>query len=467
MHNTAAKPPAEVIADLHIHSHYSRATSPQCTLVGLQHWAQLKGVTLIGTGDCTHPEWFREISRDLTPAEPGLYKLKPEPARAADAEVFESCRQQVRFLITGEISHIYKRGGRVRKVHSVIAFPDLETAAAVNRKLDKIGNIRSDGRPILGLDPRNLLEIMLETSPDSMLIPAHIWTPWFSMLGSKSGFDSITECFGDLAEHIFAVETGLSSDPPMNWRISSLDRVSLVSNSDLHSPANLGRNANIFRVPLAYHALRDALREKDPDRFGGTIDMFPEEGKYHCDGHRKCKVQMEPENSLAHDNLCPKCGKPLTLGVLHRVVELADRPQGCRPANALPHEYIIPLPEILGELLNCGTNTKAVQAAYHKLLKARGPELDILRNLDPDALADCGVDLLPEALRRLRRGQVTREPGYDGEYGRIRLFGDDDKAQVQERELIARSNALRARLSTPAADEAKDSAAAGDGFCLQ
>jgi DNA helicase-2/ATP-dependent DNA helicase PcrA len=262
------------------------------------------------------------------------------------------------------------------------------------------------------------------------------------MLGSKSGFDSVEECFGDLSHHIFAVETGLSSDPPMNWRVSNLDRFSLVSNSDLHSPGNLGRNANIFLCAPDYYQMRDALRDKDPAAFGGTVDMFPEEGKYHCDGHRKCGICLEPEESLKLDGLCPKCGKPLTLGVLHRVVALADRPAGGKPANALPNEYIIALPDILAELFECGVNTKKVKEAYARLLKNRGPELKILREIEPETLAQDGLPLLPEALRRLRVGQVIRNPGFDGEYGEIRIFTGEDRKELERKILITRSNAL-------------------------
>jgi len=411
------------LADLHIHSRHSRATSRDCTLEGLHHWAQLKGVRVVGTGDFTHPGWFQELTARLIPSGPGLYQLRPKAAALADQGVPDTCRAPVRFLLTGEISSIYKRNSRVRKVHSIVLAPDLETVAKINARLGAIGNIRSDGRPILGLDPRNLLEIMLEAHPACALIPAHIWTPWFAMLGSRSGFDSLAECFGDLAAHIFAVETGLSSDPPMNWRVRSLDTVALVSNSDLHSPAKLGRNANVFFGAPDYFALLDGLRRKDPSVCGGTIDLFPEEGKYHLDGHRDCGFVCLPDESRRLGNLCPTCGQPLTLGVLHRVLALADRPEGVRPPGALPHQYIVPLCALLGELLKVGAGSKKVQTAYQKLLAACGPELEILLRVPPEQLDAHGPARLGEAVRRLRAGKVFRRGGYDGEFGVVTVFG--------------------------------------------
>ena len=418
-------------ADLHVHSRYSRATSRDCTLEGLHHWAQLKGVTVVGTGDFTHPGWFQELSAKLIPATPGLYRLRPAPTATADCDVPETCRAPVRFLLTGEISSIYKRDGRVRKVHSLVLAPDLETVAQINARLGALGNIRSDGRPILGLDPRNLLEILLEASPACALIPAHIWTPWFAMLGSRSGFDSLEACFGDLAPHVFAVETGLSSDPPMNWRVRFLDAVALVSNSDLHSPAKLGRNANVFFGAPDYFALLDGLRRKDPAVCGGTIDLFPEEGKYHLDGHRACGFVCKPEESQRCGNRCPKCGEPLTLGVLHRVLALADRPAGVRPRGALPHRYIIPLAELLGELLDVGACSKKAQRTYQKLLAACGPELDILLHTPIKQLDEHGPARLGEAVRRLRAGKVFRRGGYDGEFGVVTVFDENHPSEPQ------------------------------------
>ena len=412
----------DVAADLHVHSHWSRATSRSCTLEGLGRWARLKGVRLVGTGDCTHPLWLAEIAEKLEPSAPGLFRLK-EAARAAVEEVPPRCRGPVEFVLSGEISSIYKRDGQVRKVHCLVLLPGLEEARRFSEKLDAVGNIRSDGRPILGLDPRDLFAMLLEISPEAVLIPAHIWTPWFSTLGSKSGFDSVEAAFGDLTNHIPAVETGLSSDPPMNYRVSELDRFTLVASSDLHSPANLARNATLFRCEVTYPAIRQALFEPTADTFGGTIDLFPEAGKYHLDGHRRCGVCLEPEESLARDNRCPECGKPLVLGVLHRVTELADRPRGFVPEGAMPYRHLVPLPHLLSELYGVGPRTKTVSRSYHRLLRAVGPELHILRDADPERLENQDPPGLAEAVRRVRVEAVTREPGCDGEYGRIRVFG--------------------------------------------
>ncbi len=409
-------------ADLHIHSRYSRATSPACTLEGLHHWAQLKGVAVVGTGDFTHPAWFGELKKKLVPSAPGLYQLRPRAAAAANVAVPAACRADVHFALTAEISSIYKRDGRVRKIHSLVLAPDLASVARINRRLAAIGNIHSDGRPILGLDPRDLLDILLEANPACALIPAHIWTPWFALLGSKSGFDGLEACFGDRAAAIFAVETGLSSDPPMNGRVSALDAVALVSNSDLHSPANLGRNANVFFGAPDYFAMLNGLRHKNPAVCGGTIDLFPEEGKYHLDGHRACGFCCLPDESRRLGDRCPRCGEPLVLGVLHRVLALADRPEGFRPPSALPCTHIIPLPELLGEGLDAGPNTKKVQQAYQRLLSACGPELNILLNVPVAQVEPHGPPRLAEALRRLRAEQVRRQGGYDGLYGTITVL---------------------------------------------
>ena len=377
---------------------------------------------MVGTGDATHPEWLAELQEKLEPAGPGLFKLKPAFADPVDRKVPGACRKPVFFLPTAEISCIYKRNGRVRKVHALLLYPDFAAVAALNRKLEAIGNLKSDGRPILGLDAEKLLALALETSPEVTLIPAHIWTPWFSLLGDQSGFDSLEECFGDLSSQVLAVETGLSSDPPMNWRVSRLDRLTLISNSDIHSPGNLGRNATVFTAAPSYPLIREGLRTRKPELFGGTLDLFPEEGKYHFDGHRDCKVCLAPEESIALNGLCPVCGKPLTIGVLHRVVELADRPAGEKPSGAPPHEYIIPLPELLAEINGSQPTAKKVVEQYQALLERFGSEMSILRELPPANLDAVGRQFLAEALRRLRAGKVHREGGFDGQYGVIRVF---------------------------------------------
>ena len=306
------------IADLHIHSYYSRATSKQLNLEHLHKWAQLKGITVVATGDFTHPKWLDELEEKLEPAEDGLFRLKDEFANQTQADVFKTCVNPVRFILSAEISNIYKKNDRVRKNHNVVMAPSFKAARRIQAKLDKIGNIHSDGRPILGLDAKDLLDIVLQSDDLSCLIPAHIWTPWFSALGSKSGFDSIEECYEELTPHIFAVETGLSSDPPMNWRVSSLDKFTLVSNSDAHSPQKLAREANIFKCEMSYPAMLDAMKVGTGDVFGGTIEFYPEEGKYHLDGHRKCNIRMTPEETIANKGICPVCGKKVTVGEIGR-----------------------------------------------------------------------------------------------------------------------------------------------------
>ncbi len=423
--------PMEFIADLHVHSKFSRATSKDLDLEHLYIAARQKGITLVGTGDVAHPAWFAEISEKLVPAEPGVFKLKDDIERMCDAAVAPSCRGEVRFILQGEISNIYKKADRTRKNHQVVLLPDLASAEKFNRKLDAVGNIRSDGRPILGLDARDLLEILLDVSPEAMLIPAHIWTPWFSVLGSKSGFDAIEECFEDLTPEIFAAETGLSSDSPMNWRVSALDGLTLVSNSDAHSPFTLGRNANRFNTDLSYPALRSALKTGDPDHCLGTLDLYPEEGKYHYDGHRKCGVRLHPAETRRLDNICPQCGKGLTLGVLYRVAALADHPEGRKPETAPPCRHIIPLPEILSEIFGKGPKTKTVHAPYMTVLNGLGPELDVLLKTPVEEIDRMGIPLLGEAIRRMRAENVHISPGYDGEYGRITLFTDDERDELR------------------------------------
>ncbi len=418
------------IADLHVHSKYSRATARNLDLENLYIAAQLKGVTVVGTGDFTYPAWSEEISEKLVETEPGLFKLKAELARQCDAQVPESCRGPVRFMLVTEISNIYKKNGRTRKNHNLVFAPDIEVARQFSNRLDKIGNIKSDGRPILGLDARDLLETLLETSPDAFLIPAHIWTPWFSVLGSKSGFDSIEECFEDLTAHIFAVETGLSSDPAMNWRVSSLDGFTLVSNSDAHSPLNLGREANLFDTELSYPAIKSALQTGDPDQFLGTFEFYPEEGKYHIDGHRACDISFWPATTLKHDGVCPVCGKPLTLGVLYRVEELADRKKGQKPSRSAPYFSIIQLKDILSEIFRVGPNSKRVQQAYQVVLDRLGSEFNILQNLDTIAIEQAGISLLPEAVERMRRQEINVVPGYDGQYGRVQIFKDHERSRL-------------------------------------
>jgi DNA helicase-2/ATP-dependent DNA helicase PcrA len=423
--STASTPAAsnERIADLHIHSHYSRATSRDLTFEHLARWAQLKGVQIVGTGDIAHPGWLAEMHASLEPAEEGLFRLKPEIAQQVAAQTPAACQSDIRFMLVGEISNIYKRHDAVRKVHNLIFAPSLDVVAQIQQRLERIGNIRADGRPILGLDSRDLLEIVLDVDARCALIPAHIWTPWFSMLGSKSGFDTVEECLGDLTSEIFALETGLSSDPPMNWLVSNLDRYTLVSNSDAHSPQKLAREATILRCEPAYDAIMNALRSGDIEQFGGTLEFFPEEGKYHLDGHRKCGVCWEPPTTIAHNSRCPVCGKEVTIGVMHRVEVLADRPVGEQPARTAPFDSMVPLPEILGEIQGVGSSSRRVQQEYEKLLAKLGPELTILRHVPLEEIAAVGGSRLAEAIGHIRRGEIVAQGGYDGEYGTIRIFG--------------------------------------------
>ncbi len=436
----------KIVADLHIHSHYSRATSKNLTFEHLHRWAQLKGVHVVGTGDIAHPGWLQEMREKLHPAEDGLYRLKDEHVTAVERTVPAACQGPVRFMLGGEISNIYKKAGadgqpRTRKVHNVVFAPSIDAVARLQARLEKIGNIRSDGRPILGLDSRDLLETLLEVDPACHLIPAHIWTPWFSLLGSKSGFDRVDDCFGDLTPHIFAVETGLSSDPPMNWRVSQLDRYTLVSNSDAHSPEKLAREATLFDTELSYPALFDALETGDPRSYGGTVEFFPEEGKYHLDGHRACGIVWDPPTTRAHGGICPVCGKEVTIGVMHRVEELADRPAGATPSRTHPFYSLIPLSEVVGEVLGVGPGSGRVEQVMLKLLAWLGPELTILREAALDDIARVGGERLAEGIGRMRRGEVDAQAGYDGEYGVIRLFAARAASSAPQGELFVASEA--------------------------
>ena len=407
-------------ADLHIHSKYSRATSKSCNLEELALWAHKKGLGVISTGDFTHPAWFKEISEKLVPVDNGVFKLKPE----IEKQLFPN-GTNVRFLLSVEISTIYKKGDKTRKVHHVVFAPDMEIAQNFRSKLGAIGNIVSDGRPILGLDSRDLLEIALESGEGAYIIPAHIWTPWFSVLGSKSGFDSIEDCYEDLSEHIFALETGLSSDPEMNWKVSKLDKYRLVSNSDAHSPAKLAREATVFDTNPDYFSIMNAL--KTGDGYVGTVEFFPEEGKYHEDGHRKCNVCLTPSETQKYNGICPVCGKPLTIGVLNRVMELSDRSENSdfKPATAGQVFSLVPLAEILSEIMQMGTSAKSLNAEYERLIHKFGAELEILRNVPVEEI-EKDSPLLAEAVTRLRAGKVIKHAGYDGEYGVIKLFESEE-----------------------------------------
>lgn len=409
------------IADLHIHSRFSRATSRDCDAPHLDLWARNKGIRVVGSGDFTHPVWRQELKEMLVPAEEGLYTLRNDLI----LEGAPSGGEAPRFLVTGEISTIYKKGGHTRKVHHLLLLPSLEDAELLSQKLEAIGNLHSDGRPILGLDSHDLLEIILETCPQAVYIPAHIWTPHFSLFGAFSGFQTIEECYGELTPYIHALETGLSSDPPMNWQVSALDRFTLVSHSDAHSPAKLGREADLLDTGLSYPEIAHAIQTGEG--FAGTLEFFPEEGKYHLDGHRNCQLCLEPAQSLELGGRCPVCGKKFTIGVQHRVEELADRPLGFRPEAAKPFESLIPLPELIASVTGVSAASKRTQSQYFELLHTLGPEFSILREIPTETISRAAGPLLAEGIRRMRAGEVHRQAGYDGEYGVISVFTREER----------------------------------------
>ena len=410
----------KMIADLHIHSRFSMATSKEGTPENLDFWARKKGISLIGTGDFTHPVWREELKERLVSEGNGLYRLR-------DAYVKEESRkfpgEGTRFVVSGEISSVYKKNGKTRKVHNVILLPSLEAADAMAQRLEKIGNIHSDGRPILGLDSHDLLEMMLDVCPEGILIPAHIWTPHFSVLGAKSGFDSVEECFEELAPYIHALETGLSSDPAMNWRISKLDRYQLVSNSDAHSPSKLGREANLLDIDCSYEGLYRAIQTGEG--LEGTVEFFPEEGKYHFDGHRKCGVSLSPVEAERLGGICPVCGKKLTMGVDHRVEQLADRAEGFVKKDGKKYESLVPLPEVISTCMGYSAASKKVQGCFEQMIQTLGTEFDILRNVPSEDIKSCAGERIAEGIENVRTGNVKRIPGYDGEYGKIELFDEN------------------------------------------
>ena len=410
----------KMIADLHIHSRFSMATSKEGTPENLDFWARKKGISLIGTGDFTHPVGREELKERLVSEGNGLYRLRDEYVKE-ESRKFPG--EGTRFVVSGEISSIYKKNGKTRKVHNVILLPSLEAADAMAQRLEKIGNIHSDGRPILGLDSHDLLEMMLDVCPEGILIPAHIWTPHFSVLGAKSGFDSVEECFEELAPYIHALETGLSSDPAMNWRISKLDRYQLVSNSDAHSPSKLGREANLLDIDCSYEGLYRAIQTGEG--LEGTVEFFPEEGKYHFDGHRKCGVSLSPVEAERLGGICPVCGKKLTMGVDHRVEQLADRAEGFVKKDGKKYESLVPLPEVISACMGYSTASKKVQGYFEKMLQTLGTEFDILRNVPSEDIKSCTGERIAEGIENVRTGNVKRIPGYDGEYGKIELFDEN------------------------------------------
>jgi uncharacterized protein (TIGR00375 family) len=423
------------VADLHIHSKFSRATSRETSLDTLAHWAKIKGISLLGTGDFTHPEWLFLAKEKLIPSGNGFFQLKNIlPQKNGFLQNMDISPEDISFILTAEISFIYSKRGKVRKIHILVLAPDFESVDKLNSKLSSIGNLRSDGRPILGLDAKEFVKIIANNCPRCVVIPAHIWTPWFSLFGANSGFDTIEECFEETTPFIFALETGLSSDPSMNWRLSPLDNYTFVSNSDAHSPSKIGRESNVFDTEFSYDALVDAIKSKNPDRFLHTVEFFPEEGKYHFDGHRKCDVIFSPQETIQHKFLCPRCGKKLTVGVMHRVENLADREMGDLPPVRIPYKNLIPLNEIVAQALSKTSECKSVWEMYFKFIHEFGNEYKILAEVPIQELARLSPERVSVGVDRMRKGHVKIIPGHDGEFGKINLFDDDtieEEAQGQ------------------------------------
>jgi uncharacterized protein (TIGR00375 family) len=395
------------------------------TFENMDAWGRKKGVHLLGTGDFTHPKWFDEVKQKLIETAPGWFKLgKDSP---------------VSFVLSAELSSIYSKGGKVRRIHNVLLAPSLDAVEKLRQKLEARGaNLAYDGRPIIGLDAEELVKIAMDISEDFMIIPAHAWTPWFSVFGSNSGFDSVEECFGSMTKYIFAIETGLSADPAMCWRLSSLDRYTLVSHSDPHSLHRLGREANVFEVlngdRLDYQWLKNILQKKDTSRFKFTVEFFPEEGRYHLDGHRACKVVLNPSETKQKGGICPVCKKPLTIGVMHRVEELADRPEGFVPEGAIPFKNLVPLEEIIADSIGVkSVSSKAVSSEYDKLVRQGGSEFAVLLDLPYDELAKMTSPVIGEGIRRVREGKLKIHPGYDGVYGTIKIFTDEERERFTEK----------------------------------
>lgn len=407
------------VADFHIHSKYSRATSPQMEIKTLAEFAKLKGISLLGTGDLTHYLWLEELKDGLKDLGNGLFECNG-----------------VNFILSGEISSIYSKAGRVRKIHNVIFAPSFKIADRINSMLSGYGNLSSDGRPIIGLDAKDLAEVLFSITKDIVIVPGHIWTPWFSLFGSKSGFDSIEECFEEYSKDIFALETGLSSDPGMNWRWSRLDRFSLISNSDSHSPQKIGREANVFDTEMSYKSIVDALKSKDNKRFLNTIEFFPEEGKYHYDGHRVCNIRLSPAETKKNKNICPNCRRPITVGVMNRVEELADRPEGFVPDKNIPYKSMIPLSEIIADVLGIGDSSRAVESEYHAIVPRVGTEFEVLTEVREEELLKELPQKIAKAIINVRKGNVNILPGYDGEYGKIEILKDKDAAGEKQLNLF-------------------------------
>ncbi len=408
----------EFIADFHIHSRYSRATSRNMDVKSLASWAKRKGISLMGTGDFTHHLWLEELKHYLEDCGNGLYEYGG-----------------VNFILTAEVSSIYSKRGKAYRIHNLIFAPSFKAVDQINGSLGKIGNLASDGRPILGLDAAELARIVFDIDANCMIIPGHIWTPWFSLFGSMSGFDRIEDCFEDQTQKIFALETGLSSDPAMNWRLSALDKFTLISNSDSHSPQKIGREANVFDCGMDYKTIREVLRTKDKNRFLYTIEFFPEEGKYHFDGHRLCGIRWSPQETKEHGGKCPKCGRQVTVGVANRVEKLADRPEGFKPGNAIPFKNLIPLDEIIADARGVAKTSVMVERDYYSMIAKFGTEFEILMRAPKEDLLK-GLPLkVADGVLKVRQGQVDIKAGFDGEYGKISISNNEHKDSVNEEQL--------------------------------
>jgi len=413
------------IADFHVHSKYSRATSKDMDVESMAKWASLKGVSLLGTGDFTHPFYFAELKQKLKPLGNGLFVMKKEYHKDAS-------QSDINFMLTTEVSNMFQQGGGSRRIHTMIFAPNFEVVEKINNELSELGKLSSDGRPIFGFTAKELVEIITDVSDECFLVPAHAWTPWFSVFGANSGFDSIEECFEEQSKHISCIETGLSSDPQMNWRLSSLDKICLVSNSDAHSPSRIGREANVFDCEMDYKEIIKAIKTKDKEKFLFTIEFFPEEGKYHFDGHRNCGILFSPAESRKNKNICPVCGRKLTVGVMHRVEALADRPEGFVPNNAIPCKHLVPLIEIIGEALNQGVETKAVENEYLKMVSTYGSEFRILLDLPLEELEKSTPSKILEGIKRIREENISITPGFDGVYGKIQIFEKKEEAEQRK-----------------------------------
>ena len=400
----------EFIADLHIHSKYSRATSKDMDIKNLARWAKLKGITLLGTGDFTHHLWLEELKGHLESKENGLF-------------IYED----VHFMLTAEISCIYSKAGKTYRVHLLVFAPSFKAVDQINDVLGRHGNLASDGRPILGMDAKDIARIIWDVCEDCFIVPAHVWTPWFSVFGSMSGFDKIEDCFEELTPKIYCLETGLSSDPAMNWRLSALDRFSLISNSDSHSPSKIGREANVFNCELEYNDIVETLKKKDKNKFLYTVEFFPQEGKYHFDGHRACDVRLSPEETKKHKGICPKCGRRITVGVMNRVDQLADRPDDFIPDDSIPFKNLIPLDEIISEARGVGKTSKTVMNEYLSIISKFGNEFEVLLKAPKEKLFESLSSRIAEGVVKVREGKVKILPGYDGEYGKVEILSSEEK----------------------------------------